>query len=52
MKKRLYPANETKQVFDKINQTQKWIVITETWCGDSAQNLPVIAKLAQLNDND
>ena len=51
LEKTFVPANETKQVFDKINQTQKWIVITETWCGDSAQNLPVIAKLAQLNDN-
>ena len=26
-------------------------MITESWCGDSAQNLPVIAKLAQLNSN-
>ena len=51
LEKTFVPTNETKQVFDKINQTQKWIVITETWCGDSAQNLPVIAKLAQLNDN-
>ncbi|MBS1666394.1 MAG: thioredoxin family protein [Bacteroidetes bacterium] len=25
------------------------IVITEAWCGDSAQNLPVIAELAKLN---
>ena len=51
LEKTFVPTNETKQVFDKINQTQKWIVITESWCGDSAQNLPVIAKLAQLNDN-
>jgi hypothetical protein len=27
-----------------------WMVITETWCGDSAQNLPIIAKTAELND--
>lgn len=26
------------------------MVITETWCGDSAQNLPIIAKAAELND--
>ena len=51
LEKTFVPTNETKQVFDKINQTQKWIVITESWCGDSAQNLPVIAKLAQLSDN-
>ncbi|MBL7704640.1 MAG: thioredoxin family protein [Taibaiella sp.] len=26
---------------------QEWWVITEAWCGDSAQNLPVIAALAE-----
>lgn len=24
-------------------------MLTEAWCGDAAQNLPVIAKVAQLN---
>ncbi len=28
-----------------------WIVLTEDWCGDSAQNLPYIAKFAALNKN-
>lgn len=28
------------------NPSQKWWVVTELWCGDSAQNLPLIAKLA------
>lgn len=27
----------------------RWIVITESWCGDAAQSLPVIARLAELN---
>lgn len=47
--KTFIPSEETKQIFLKIHSPQKWIVITESWCGDSAQNLPVIAKLAQLN---
>ena len=50
LEKTFIPTDETKQIFSNINQLQTWIVITETWCGDSAQNLPVIAKLAQLND--
>jgi phosphoenolpyruvate carboxylase len=50
LEKTFIPTDETKHIFSKINQTQNWIVITETWCGDSAQNLPVIAKLAQLSD--
>ena len=26
-----------------------WLVITEGWCGDAAQNIPVIEKLAKMN---
>jgi hypothetical protein len=29
----------------------KWMVITEAWCGDAAQNIPFLAKLAQENPN-
>jgi hypothetical protein len=32
-----------------IQQQMHWIVITEGWCGDAAQQLPVIEKLASLN---
>ena len=27
-----------------------WLVITETWCGDAAQTMPVMQKIADLND--
>jgi glutaredoxin-related protein len=27
------------------------MVITENWCGDSAQNLPYLAKISKLNNN-
>jgi hypothetical protein len=27
-----------------------WLVLTEAWCGDAAQNLPAIAKMAKVND--
>jgi hypothetical protein len=39
---------------DKIKSIDKkieWVVLTEGWCGDAAQNLPVINKIAELNDN-
>jgi hypothetical protein len=26
-----------------------WLVITEGWCGDAAQNIPVIEKIAEAN---
>ncbi len=33
----------------EMKHTYTWIVLTEAWCGDSAQNLPVIAAIAALN---
>lgn len=32
-----------------IRHAYTWLVLTEAWCGDSAQNLPVIAEIAKLN---
>ena len=37
---------ETLKLIEAIKEPQTWYLITETWCGDSAQNLPVIAKIA------
>lgn len=33
----------------QIAVPQTWYVLTEAWCGDAAQNLPVIARIAALN---
>lgn len=40
-------ANKVKAINDK----QTWICITEGWCGDAAQSLPLFARLAGLNSN-
>ncbi|WP_028289680.1 thioredoxin family protein [Olleya sp. ITB9] len=34
-----------------VNKTmdQTWIIITESWCGDAAHVMPVINKIAELN---
>lgn len=50
LEKTFKPTEETKTLFSQIANPQKWIVITESWCGDSAQNLPIIARLANLSD--
>ena len=43
---------ETTQLeIAKVTQPQTWLVLTEGWCGDAAQNLPVIDKMASLNSN-
>ena len=35
----------------QINRKQTWLVLTEAWCGDAAQNLPILAKMAEANPN-
>lgn len=35
----------------QVNQPQVWLVITEAWCGDGAQSIPHLAKLADLSPN-
>ena len=40
---------DTISFLQEINEPQTWLVITEGWCGDAAQNLPVIHKMAEEN---
>lgn len=47
---RTYNISESlKNVMDKLEIKQNWILITEDWCGDSAQNVPYIAKIAEYS---
>lgn len=39
-------SEETIQEFQKVKQPQTWLVLTEGWCGDAAQNLPILNKIA------
>ncbi|MFT4832015.1 MAG: hypothetical protein ACI815_001666 [Psychroserpens sp.] len=34
-----------------ISRKITWLVLTESWCGDAAQTIPVLNKLAILNPN-
>ncbi|MEB2782728.1 thioredoxin family protein [Algoriphagus sp. C2-6-M1] len=40
---------EMEKVITAISSPQVWLLITEAWCGDAAQSLPYIARLAALN---
>jgi len=40
---------ELTAVLKAISSPQTWIVITEDWCGDAAQNVPALAKMAAIN---
>lgn len=51
LNKTLQLTPETQATIEGNAEKQHWYVITEAWCGDSAQNLPVLAKLAAANKN-
>ncbi|CAM1359773.1 Thioredoxin [Tenacibaculum soleae] len=44
-------SEETIAKLKDISEPQTWLVISEGWCGDAAQNLPVINKIAEENNN-
>lgn len=43
------PPAELADLMARITRPQLWMVLTEPWCGDSAQCLPHLAVLAGLN---
>lgn len=55
--KRMERLNKTIEIEDSVLDTlvsiegnQIWYVIAEVWCGDCAQNLPFIGKIAELSN--
>jgi hypothetical protein len=43
--------NDVKELIESIDEKKYWILITEAWCGDAAQIVPIIGRLAELNKN-
>ena len=42
---------EFQDTIAQINKPQTWLVLTEGWCGDAAQIIPVLHQAALLNEN-
>lgn len=42
-------SEDLQHAVKAIDQKTTWLVLSEAWCGDTAQNLPVIHHIAQLN---
>lgn len=42
-------SDEASQKIKNITDKQKWVLITEPWCGDAAHSVPFIAKMAEQN---
>ncbi len=49
--KTLKVSDEALQSINQFNTKTTWLVLTESWCGDAAHVIPVINKVADLNDN-
>lgn len=41
-------SDELRHIAENLKQPQKWTVITEGWCGDAAQIVPVFHKFAEV----
>lgn len=42
---------EEAEYIKKWDRPVYWLVLTESWCGDAAPTMPVMAKVAELNEN-
>lgn len=45
--KRFEPRQDLVERLQSENPTQKWLILTEAWCGDAAHSVPMLARLAQ-----
>ena len=44
-------SDEMKAKIENFDRKVIWLVISESWCGDAAHIMPIINKVAELNDN-
>jgi thiol-disulfide isomerase/thioredoxin len=44
-------SEEIEKRIAKFNEKITWLVLTESWCGDAAHLMPVMNKIAELNEN-
>ncbi|MGJ5642669.1 thioredoxin family protein [Formosa sp. S-31] len=49
--KTLKVSEEDQDIVKNFNGDITWLVLAESWCGDAAHIIPVINKVAELNDN-
>ena len=40
---------DVADAINKLTRKLNWVVISEGWCGDAAQNVPVLAKIAEAS---
>jgi hypothetical protein len=47
--KKLELSEDSQRAMDNIQEPQVWVVLTEGWCGDAAQTLPIMYRLAEAS---
>ena len=54
---RMQRLEKTTHLSDSLKETARnlkvnwiWLILTEAWCGDAAQNIPIIEKIAAENE--
>jgi hypothetical protein len=51
LEKTIQITPETKTKLQNLDKKYIWLVLSEGWCGDAAQIVPVIDKLAKVSEN-
>ena len=51
LEKTIQVAVEVKTKLENLDKKYIWLVLSEGWCGDAAQILPVIHKMAEVAEN-
>ncbi|MFD1314432.1 thioredoxin family protein [Namhaeicola litoreus] len=49
--KQINLGERAKEEVSQIENRFTWLVLSESWCGDAAQSLPVLNKFAEFNSN-
>ncbi len=49
--KRTDLSDEMRERIRSIDRKLIWLVLTEAWCGDAAQSIPIINKMAEESEN-
>jgi len=51
LEKTIQITTEVQMQISQMDKKYTWLVISEGWCGDAAQILPIINKMAELSEN-
>jgi hypothetical protein len=51
LEKTIVLSDSVKEKASSVGRKMIWLIITEGWCGDAAQNIPTIEKIAAESEN-